>query len=309
MASADGMRFVIPVSTIQAGYNPRYFGRQRGSTLYTWMADTHASFHQTLIPGTQRDSLYALDGLMANQTVIRPETVSTDTAGASEIVFALAWTLGYRYAPRLADLADQRLWRIDPTANYGPLDGLARNRINTALIASQWDQICRLTASLEARTITPSAILRSLQRGPNPSSLARALAELGRVIKTLHVLNYCHDPAYRRAIHHQLQRGETRNSLARDVFHGGRGQLRQHYQVGQENQLGALGLMVNIIVLWQTVYMQAALDHLAANGHHPDPADVARLSPLGHPTINLQGRYQTTDRPRTGRLRPLRTDG
>jgi TnpA family transposase len=107
------------------------------------------------------------------------------------------------------------------------------------------------------------------------------------VIKTLHVLTYCHDPAYRRAIHHQLQRGETRNSLARDVFHGGRGQLRQHSQVGQENQLGALGLMVNIIVLWQTVYMQAALDH---------------------PTINLQGRYQTTDRPPTGRLRPLRTD-
>ncbi len=92
MASADGMRFVIPVATIQAGYNPRYFGRQRGSTLYTWMADTHASFHQTLIPGTHRDSLYALDGLMANQTVVRPDTVSTATAGASEIVFALAWT-------------------------------------------------------------------------------------------------------------------------------------------------------------------------------------------------------------------------
>jgi Transposase and inactivated derivatives, TnpA family len=96
MASADGMRFVIPVSTIYAGYNPRYFGRQRGSTLYTWMADTHAAFHQTLIPGTQRDSLYALDGLMANQTMVRPDTVSTDTAGASEIVFALAWSLGYR---------------------------------------------------------------------------------------------------------------------------------------------------------------------------------------------------------------------
>jgi hypothetical protein len=137
MASADGMRFVIPVSTIQAGNNPRYFGRQRGSTLYTWMADTHASFHQTLIPGTQRDSLYALDGLMANQTVVCPETVSTDTAGASEIVFALAWTLGYRYAPRLADLADHRLWRIDAAANYGPLQGLARNRINTSLITSQ----------------------------------------------------------------------------------------------------------------------------------------------------------------------------
>ena len=164
--------------------------------------------------------------------------------------------LGYRYAPRLADLADHRLWRIDPAANYGPLQGLARNRINTPLIASQWDQICRLAASLEARTVTPSAILRSLQRGPNPSSLGRALAELGRVIKTLHVLNYCHDPIYRRAIHRLLGRGESRNSLARDIFHGRRGQLRQHYQAGQENQLGVLGLMVNMIVLWQTVYIR-----------------------------------------------------
>jgi TnpA family transposase len=307
MASADGMRFVIPVSTIHAAYNPRYFGRQRGSTLYTWMADTHASFHQTLIPGTQRDSLYALDGLMANQTVLRPATVSTDTAGASEIVFALAWALGYRYAPRLADLADHRLWFMAASPDYGPLNGLARNRVNSNLIVAQWDQICRLAASLEARTVTPSAILRSLQRGPNPSSLARALAELGRVIKTLHVLDYCHDPVYRRAIHRLLGRGESRNSLARDVFHGGRGHLRQHYQAGQENQLGALGLMVNVIVLWQTVYIQAALDHLAAHGQQPDSADVARLSPLGHPTINLQGRYRTTGAAPTGGLRPLRT--
>ncbi|MEJ7765310.1 MAG: Tn3 family transposase, partial [Acidimicrobiales bacterium] len=214
---------------------------------------------------------------------------------------------GMRFVIPVADLADHRLWRIDLAANYGPLQGLARNRINTALIISQWDQICRLTASLEARTVTPSAILRSLQRGPNPSSLGRALAELGRVIKTLHVLDYCHDPVYRRAIHRILNRGESRNSLARDVFHGRRGQLRQHYQTGQEDQLGGLGLMINIIVLWQTVYIQAALDHLAAQGHPIDSADVARLSPLGHPTINLQGRYRTTSRAPTGGLRPLRT--
>jgi hypothetical protein len=112
---------------------------------------------------------------------------------------------------------------------------------------------------------------------------------------------------YGRAIHHILGRGESRNSLARDIFHGGRGQLRQHYHAGQEDQLGALGLMVNVIVLWQTVYIQAALDHLAANGQAADPADVARLSPLGHPTINLHGRYRPTSRASGGGLRPLRT--
>ena len=308
MASADGMRLVIPVSTIHAGYNPRYFGRQRGSTLHTWMSDTHSSFHQTLIPGTQRDSLYTLDGLVANKTTIKPDTVSTDTAGASEIVFALSWTLGYRYAPRLKDLGDHRLWRIDPSADYGDLSGLARNQINTNLIAEEWDEICRLTASLEAGTVLPSTIMRTLQRGPNPSRLARALIELGRIVKTLHILNYADDPTYRRDIHRILNRGESRNGLARDVFHGNKGKLAQRYQTGQENQLGALGLLVNMIVLWQTVYTQAALDHLAATGYEIDPADVARLSPLAHSTINLDGRYETTTRAPDHALRPLRTD-
>ena len=59
---------------------------------------------------------------------------------------------------------------------------------------------------------------------------------------------------------------------------------------------------------WQTVYIQAALDHLAANGYPFDPADIARLSPLGHPTINLDGRYRTTSHPPTTGLRPLRAD-
>jgi TnpA family transposase len=244
---------------------------------------TRSDLANRTIPGTQRDSLHVLDGLLANQTGIRPEMVSTGTAGASEIVFALAWALGYRWAPRLADLPDQRLWRIDRDAHYGPLNGLARHRINTRLIAENWDEICRLAASLRAGTVIPSAILRTLQRGPSPSSLARALAELGRVIKTLHVLEYAHDPAYRRTIHHLLSRGERRNSLARDVFHGRRGQLRRHYQAGQENQLGSLGIMINVIVLWQTRYMQAALDHLAATGYQLDPADVARLTHSGTP--------------------------
>ncbi|MFV0308674.1 MAG: Tn3 family transposase [Desertimonas sp.] len=115
------------------------------------------------------------------------------------------------------------------------------------------------------------------------------------------------DATYRRDIHRILNRGESRNGLARDVFNGGLGKLTQRYQAGQESQLGALGVLVNAIVLWQTVYTQAALDHLTADGHDIDPADIARLSPLAHPTINLQGRYETTSPAPNDSLRPLRT--
>jgi len=89
------------------------------------------------------------------------------------------------------------------------------------------------------------------------------------------VLEYCHDPAYRRAIHRMLNRGETRNSLARDVFHSQRGHLRKHYQVGQE-QLDTLGIMVNIIIPWQTVYTQAALHPPQGSGRYASTRDGAQ---------------------------------
>src|SRR5215469_3507897 len=138
--------------------------------------------------------------------------------------------------------------------------------------------------------------------------LARALGEFGRLVITLYLLRYIDDEAYRRRILVQLNRGEGRHQLTRTVFHGKRGELRQRYREGQEDQLGALGLVVNVIVLWNTVYMDAALNQLRAEGFDARAADVARLSPLGFDHINMLGRYAFAlpDSVAQGQLRPLR---
>ena len=116
------------------------------------------------------------------------------------------------------------------------------------------------------------------------------------------------DEFKRRRILTQLNRGEERHSLARAVFHGKRGELRQHYREGQEDQLGALGLVVNVIVLWNTIYMNAILEHLRNEGYPLNPEDVARLSPLMYDHINFLGRYAFAlpDSVAQGQLRPLR---
>jgi Tn3 transposase DDE domain-containing protein len=100
-------------------------------------------------------------------------------------------------------------------------------------------------------------LIRTLQTKDRPTRLALALEELGRLVKTLYLLRYIDDEPYRRRILVQLNRGEGRHQLARTVFHGKRGELRQRYHKGQEDQLGALGLVVNVIVLWNTIYMDA----------------------------------------------------
>jgi hypothetical protein len=106
----------------------------------------------------------------------------------------------------------------------------------------------------------------------------------------------------------QLNRGEDRHKLARAVFHGKRGELRQRYREGQEDQLGALGLVVNIIVLWNTLYINAALEQLRAERYPIQPEDVARLSPLVFEHINLLGRYAfaVPESVMRGELRALR---
>ncbi|AZE56926.1 Mobile element protein [Pseudomonas synxantha] len=138
--------------------------------------------------------------------------------------------------------------------------------------------------------------------------MAQALAEFGRIEKTLHTLNYIDDEFKRRATPTQLNRGEGRHSWARAVFHGKRGELRQRYREGQEDQLGTLGLVVNIVVLWNTISMTAAMERLKQHGYPVLEEDLARLSPLIFEHINMLGRYSfaVLEDVARGELRPLR---
>ncbi len=112
-----------------------------------------------------------------------------------------------------------------------------------------------------------------------------------RVSKTLHVLAYVNDESYRRRIVLQRSSREGRHSLARAVCHGRRGELYQKYQRGLEEQLGSLGFVVNCVVLWNTRYAEAILNHLRGIGEDVLDVDVARLSPLKFAHINVLGRY------------------
>ncbi|GLQ91661.1 transposase [Dyella acidisoli] len=308
VASADGMRFVVPVRTVHAAANPKYFGRERGVTWYNLVSDQFTGLNDITVPGTLRDSLVLLGVVLEQPTELQPTQIMTDTGAYSDVVFGLFRLLGYRFCPRLADVGGTRFWRIDANADYGELNAISRHRINMGLIEEHWDDILRLVGSLKLGTISAHGIMRTLQIGDRPTGLARAIAEFGRIEKTLHTLTYIDDEAKRRGTLTQLNRGEGRHSVARAIFHGKRGELRQRYQEGQEDQLGALGLVLNIVVLWNTIYMEAILDQLRSEDFPVKSEDVERLSPLIHEHINMLGRYSfaVPEAVSRGELRPLR---
>ena len=308
VASADGLRFVVPVRTVHAGPNPKYFGPGRGVTWYNLISDQFTGLNAITVPGTLRDSLILLAVVLEQPTELQPTQIMTDTGAYSDVVFGLFRLLGYRFSPRLADIGGTRFWRIDPAADYGEFNVVAKSRIKTALIARHWDDLLRLAGSLKLGKVPATGIMRILQLGDSPTRLAQALAEFGRLEKTLYTLAYLDDEAQRRTTLTQLNRGEGRHSLARALFHGKRGELRQRYREGQEDQLGALGLVVNVIALWNTLYIEAILTQLRQEGYPVRNEDVARLSPLIYEHINLLGRYVFTlpEAVAKGELRPLR---
>ena len=308
VASADGIRFVVPVRTVHAGPNPKYFGVGRGVTWYNLISDQFSGLNDITVPGTLRDSLILLAVVLEQQTDLQPTQIMTDTGAYSDVVFGLFRLLGYRFSPRLADVGGTRFWRIDPEADYGQFNPISAHHLSMKKIVPHWNDMLRLVGSLKLGRVSAAGIMRTLQVGDRPTRLAQAIAEYGRIDKTIHTLTYIDDEAKRRGTLTQLNRGEGRHSVARAVFHGRRGELRQHYREGQEDQLGALGLVLNMIVLWNTIYMEAALNQLRAEGYPVNEADVARLSPLVHEHINMLGRYSFSvpDAVAKGGLRPLR---
>lgn len=311
VASADGQRFKVPVPALNAIPSWKYFGEGHGVTYFTFTSDQFTSFYGVVIPGAVREAMYILDGLLEQQTVLEPVEVMADTAGYTDIVFGLFWLLGYQFSPRLRDIGKTRFWRIDKKARYGALNKVARHYIDSSRIVDNWDDLLRVAGSLKLGHLSASDFMKTLQAGKGTSALSRAIAEVGRLAKTLYLLHYIDEPDYRRRILVQLNRGEQRHQLARAVFHGRKGELRQKYQEGQEDQLGALGLVVNMIVLWNTLYMSKAIEYLKDTGVDVREEDVKRLTPLGYDHIRLTGRYDftLTANPEPGGLRPLQREG
>ena len=124
-SSSDGQRFTVPVASASARWLPRYFGpRHQGLSIYTWTADRWAQFASRVVSSSVREATVVLDGILDNALELRPGQHSTDTAGWTDIVFALFDLLGMTFAPRLRDLGDIKLYRLAETtgpANAGPL--------------------------------------------------------------------------------------------------------------------------------------------------------------------------------------------
>ncbi len=307
-SSSDGQRFKAGGKAESTGHiNPKY-GAEPGRLFYTHISDQYAPFSTKVVNVGVRDSTYVLDGLLYHESDLRIEEHYTDTAGFTDHVFALMHLLGFRFAPRIRDLGDTKLFIQKGDANYDALKPMIGGTLNIKHVRAHWDEILRLATSIKQGTVTASLMLRKLGSYPRQNGLAVALRELGRIERTLFILDWLQSVELRRRVHAGLNKGEARNALARAVFFCRLGEIRDRSFEQQRYRASGLNLVTAAMVLWNTVYLERATDALRDHGQPVNDALLQYLSPLGWEHINLTGDYlwRSSAKIGAGKFRPLR---
>jgi TnpA family transposase len=169
----------------------------------------------------------------------------------------------------------------------------------------------RTGGSLKLGWVTASLLVQKLQAYPQKNALAQALQEYGRLVRTLHVLRWYGNPEDRRRVMRQLNKGEALHDLRSYLVIANKGQLRRKRGEELTHQASCLNLVTNAVILWNTVYMAAAVEQLKQEGYPVQDSDLAHIWPTRYEHLNVYGKYHFNLEEAQGRkgLRPLRQPG
>lgn len=291
-ASSDGQFFPTTRQGEAMNLINAKYGNEPGLKAYTHVSDQFAPFASQTIPATVSEAPYILDGLLNNDVGKLIKEQYADTGGFTDHVFAVTSILGHRFIPRIRDLPSKRLYVFDAGGTPQNLKGMIGGKIREGLIASNWPDILRIAATMTAGTVAPSQILRKLASYPRQNDLAIALREVGRVERTLFMLDWVLNADMQRRVQIGLNKGEAHHALKNALRIGRQGEIRDRTTEGQHYRMAALNLLATIVIYWNTARLGEAVVQRQDAGLPIQPDLLAHTSPLGWAHILLTGEYK-----------------
>lgn len=297
-AAADGTKREVYDRNLISEYHLRYGGK--GAIEYFHVSDTYAALFSHFIPCSVREATYILDGLVRNESVIQPDTLHSDTHGQTAAAFGIACLLGIRLMPRIKNWKDLEFCRPEPAAWYNHIDRLFRATADWDLIAAEYDAMLRVVISIQAGKLLPSTILRRLGPSARTNRLAQAVRELGRVVRTIFLLDYIDDADLRTVIHATTNKAERFNQFKQFLTFGGEGLMTTNDRYELKKRTEYARLVSNCVMLHTASQLTEAIRKLRRKDIRISDAAVSHLSPFQTEHINRFGRYEL----RKNRLSP-----
>ena len=295
--SSDGQKRETEGESLNANYSFKYFGQHKGSSTVGFIDARNFMWYSTVISSAEREAAYVIDGLMHNN-VVKSEIHSTDTHGYSEVIFASTYFFGLEFAPRIKGLHKQNLYAFKPRKHYEEQAFvlLPTRCIRENLIENDWEDILRFIATIQLKITSASQLFRRLNSYSKQHSLYQALKEFGKITKSLFILKYYDDCAFRQSIEEQLNKIESSNKFSKAVSFGHSNEFLQSEKEEQEIAETCRRLIKNAIICWNYLYLSR---ELAAEKNEERKAKLLEAiengSVMTWAHFNLHGEFDFSD--------------
>ena len=289
--ASDSTRFGAWDRNLMTEWHARYGGR--GVMIY-WHVERRATCIYSQLKRCSSSEVAAMvEGVLRHCTDMEIQRQYVDSHGQSAVGFAFCHLLGFELAPRLKAIARQKLVLASAGQRAGlpNLAPILSGVVDWEELARQYDEMVKYAAAMQHGTADPESILRRFSRGDVMHPTYKALAELGRAIKTVFLCRYLRLESFRREIHQGLNVVENWNSANGFVFFGKGGEIATNRVRDQETSALALQLVQASLVYVNTRMVQSVLgdpdwaDRLSSD-------DLRGLSPLIYTHINPYGRFE-----------------
>ena len=199
------------------------------------------------------------------------------------------------FMPRIRDLKDQQLYRIDKNLDHSIFTPLLNKTADTYIIEEQWEEMIRVAFSLKQRTVPAHIVVQRLTNSFPSDRLSKAFTNLGRIIKTEYILRYLTDPELRKTIQLQLNKGEYRHRLPRRVFFADQGEFTTGDYAEIMNKASCLSLASNAILYWNTIKINEVVENLKKQGEIIENDTLSHVSLLPFKHVLPNGTYFIDD--------------
>jgi TnpA family transposase len=292
-AAADGTQWNLYENNLLSERHIRYGGY--GGIAYYHVSDTYIALFSHFIPCGVWEAVYILDGLTKNKSDIQPDTLHGDTQAQSAPVYGLAFLLGIKLMPRIRNWKDLKWFRPTASEVHQHIDDLfTKDAIDWNLIACHLPDMLQVAQSIRAGRVSPSTILRKLGTASRKNKLYFAFRELGRVVRTIFLLEYISNDELRQIIQAAQNKCEGFNKFAQWAYFGS-DMIEENVRDDQLKIIKYNHLIANLLIFHNCHTMTQALKELEAEGMQLTPELLGMFSPYRtHP--NRFGMYELRER-------------
>lgn len=289
--ASDGKRFENWRQNLMTEWRSRYRGY---GVLVYWHVETNAVCIYSQLRNFSFSEVAAMiEGLVRHDTEMRVEKNFVDSHGQSEVAFAFCNLLGgVRLMPRLKRIKYERLYLPDTgmSGAFPNLAGVLSRPIRWDILAQQYDEMVKNTVALKTGTATSEAILKRFNSYNVTHPTYKALAELGKVEKTIYLCEYLSSLAMRYEVNEGLNIVERWNGANDFIYYGRQGIFATNSRQQQEISTLCLQLLQNCLMLINTLLVERTIEEHQLL-EQLNEADQRALNPLFYEHVNPYGLF------------------